>query len=65
MSAELIQNMRARVEKCRWLASMINHPEGKKTLLQMAEEGEADIRKLEAEEAERAAAIHMELPPQT
>ena len=49
MSAELIKHMRARVEKCRWLASMINHPEGKKALLQMAEDGEADIRKLEAE----------------
>jgi hypothetical protein len=53
MSTELIQNMRQRVAKCRWLASMINHPEGKKVLLQMAAEGEADIKKLEAEEAAR------------
>jgi hypothetical protein len=65
MSAELIQNMRARVQKCRWLASMINDPAGKRTLLQMADEGEADIEKLEAEDAERATAIRAELPPQT
>ena len=38
MSEELIQHMRERVAKCRWLATMINHPEGKKPLLQMAEE---------------------------
>jgi hypothetical protein len=57
--------MRARVEKCRWLASMINDPEGKRMLLQIAEDGEADIAKLQAEEAQAAAAIHTELPPQT
>jgi hypothetical protein len=32
---------------------MINDPEGRKALLQMAAEGEADIKKLEAEEAAR------------
>jgi hypothetical protein len=53
MSKELIKNMRQRVAKCRWLASMINDPEGRKALLQMAAEGEADIKKLEAEEAAR------------
>lgn len=54
MSAEIIENMRARVAKCRWLASMINHPEGKKVLLQMAAEGEADIKRLQAEQPPRS-----------
>jgi hypothetical protein len=52
MTAELIANMRARMEKCRYLASMINDAKGRQTLLQMAEDMESDIRKLEAEEAE-------------
>jgi hypothetical protein len=45
---ELIQKMRARVEQCRRLAEMIHSPDARKTLLQMADEGEADIKKLEA-----------------
>jgi hypothetical protein len=57
--------MRERVEKCRWLAEMINHPEGKRTLLQMAEEGQADIEKLEAEVAGKPVTITVGLPPQT
>ena len=51
MSAELITNMRARIEQCRRLAKYINDPRTTKALLRMAEEGEADLRKLEAEEA--------------
>lgn len=49
--------MRERVKKCRWLASMINHPEGKRTLLQMADQGEADIAKLEA--AQESATVQL------
>jgi hypothetical protein len=64
MSEELIQHMRERVEKCRWLAQMINHPEGKQTLLQMAEDGEADIKKLEAEMAAEPITITVGLPPE-
>jgi hypothetical protein len=51
MSAELITNMRARIEQCRRLAKYINDPRTTEALLRMAEEGEADLRKLEAEEA--------------
>ena len=46
---ELIKKMRARVAKARLLATYVNDPRTTKTLLQMAEEGEADIRRLEAE----------------
>lgn len=47
MGDDVIRGMRERVVKCRWLASMISHPEAKAVLLQMAAEGETDIRKLE------------------
>lgn len=50
MNNEVIQGIRARVEQCRRLASMITHPEARQTLLQMAEDGEADIKRLEAED---------------
>ena len=50
MSAELIEKMRARVAQCRRLADMINDEYASRVLRQMADEGEADMRKLEAEE---------------
>jgi hypothetical protein len=40
------------MEKCRYLASMINDAKGRQTLLQMAEDMEAEIKKLQAEEVE-------------
>jgi hypothetical protein len=49
MNDDVIKGIRARVEQCRRLASMINHPEARETLLQMARDGEADIKRLEAE----------------
>jgi len=48
-TAELIKKMRARVEQARRLAKYINDKRTTEALLQMAEEGEADIRKLEEE----------------
>ena len=48
--AELIRKMKARVAQARRLASYVNDPRTTKTLLQMAEEGEADIRRLEADD---------------
>jgi hypothetical protein len=45
--------MRARIEKCRRLAKYINDPRTTEALLKMVEEGEADLRKLEAEEASK------------
>ena len=48
-TADLIKKMRARVEQARRLAKYVNDPRTTKTLLLMAEEGEADIRELEQE----------------
>lgn len=49
MDQEIIANMRARVAKCRSLANATTDPRTAKILNQMADEGEADIRRLEAE----------------
>ncbi len=67
MSAQIIEKMRARVAQCRRLADMILDPTARAALLQMADEGEADIAKLEAEEAASAAeqAARNEPPPQS
>jgi len=48
-TAELIRKMRARVEQARRLANYINDPRTAEAWLQMAEDGEADIRRLEEE----------------
>lgn len=48
MNDDVIQGIRARVEQCRRLAGMINHPEARQILLEMAQDGEADIKRLEA-----------------
>lgn len=66
MSAAIIEKMRARVAQCRRLADMILDPTARAALLQMADEGEADIAKLGAEETAAAAqqAPQNELPPQ-
>jgi hypothetical protein len=62
MSAELITNMRARIEQCRRLAKYINDPRTTEALLRMAEHGEVDLKKLEAEEALNRSELKM--PPQ-
>jgi len=49
LSGDLIKHIRGRVEKCRWLASSIGDEATRTMLLEMAAEGEADIRRLEAE----------------
>ena len=53
MSAELRANMRSRIEQCRRLAKLINDPRTTEALLRMAEEGEADLARLEAEDRDR------------
>ena len=50
MNEELKRNMRARIEQCRRLAKLINDPRTTEALLRMADEGEADIGRLESEE---------------
>lgn len=47
---ELIKKMQQRVDMCRRLAQSILDRQTAKTLQQMAEEGEADIRRLRSEE---------------
>ena len=49
MSDEVKKNMRARIDKCRFLAKYVNDPRTTAALLQMAEDGEADLARLEAE----------------
>ena len=49
MQNDVIRGMRNRVEQCRRLASMINHPEAREVLLRMASDGEKDIERLESE----------------
>jgi hypothetical protein len=50
MNEQLIAHMRARIEQCRRLASMISNENAREILLQMAEEGEADVERLQAGE---------------
>lgn len=46
MDEQTISNMRARVAKCRALAKATSDERTRKTLLQMADEGDADIKRL-------------------
>ena len=50
-TSELIEKMRARVNQARRLAKFINDPRTTEALLQMAEEGVADMRKLEDDQS--------------
>jgi hypothetical protein len=49
MSEKLIAQIRSRVEQCRRLAGTINDARTAAILRQMAAEGEAEIKRLEAE----------------
>lgn len=49
MNDDVISHIRSRVDRCRYLASMINDEKAAEILRQMAQEGEADLRRLEAE----------------
>ncbi|HEV2596667.1 MAG TPA: hypothetical protein VGU01_15865 [Sphingomicrobium sp.] len=51
MNEDVLSNIRARVERFRYLATMINDDKVAAILRQMAEEGEADLRRLEAEQS--------------
>jgi len=46
---ELIEKMRGRVAVCRNLAATVGDPRTAEVLRKMADEGERDLRKLEAE----------------
>lgn len=46
MDDEVIGHIRARAEKCRRLADMVHQPDIRETLLQMALDAEADLKRL-------------------
>lgn len=50
---DVIANIRARVEQCRRLADMMIDRDTAAILRQMADEGERDVRRLEAEQREK------------
>lgn len=49
-NAELIAKMRGRIDQCRRLAKSTTDQRTAQVLLQMAEEGERDVKKLEEEQ---------------
>jgi hypothetical protein len=49
---KVIAGIRSRVEQCRRLAAALTDKRAADVLLQMAEEGEADIRRLESQAPE-------------
>lgn len=51
MNEDVLSNIRSRVERCRYLASVITDGKAASILRKMAEEGEADIKRLEAGES--------------
>jgi hypothetical protein len=48
MDDEMMANIRARIERCRRLASLTIDERARRILRDMADEGEADLRRLEA-----------------
>ena len=48
MDEEMIANIRARIERCRRLASLTIDERARRILRDMADEDEADLRRLEA-----------------
>lgn len=51
MTAAVVKKMCERVQQCRRLAGSISDPRAAAILRQMADEGEADIKRLEAAQA--------------
>ena len=56
---QVIARMRQRVEQCRRLAAALTDRQASEALLRMAEEGEADIRRLESTHADPPAPAPM------
>ena len=64
MDDEVLSHMRDRVARVRYIASLAHDPEMIRMLLALAEDGEADIRKIEAERL-AAMDVKIEPPPQS
>lgn len=56
MSEDPLEGMRARIAQCRRLAASTTDAQAREALTQMADEGEADLKRLEAERAANEAA---------
>ena len=54
MSDDPLDHMRERIARCRRLAQYINDPRTTEALLEMAEQGEADLARLLAEREQRS-----------
>lgn len=54
MNDDVISHIRSRVERCRYLASVITDQKAAGILRQMAEDGEADIKRMEAQRSRRS-----------
>jgi hypothetical protein len=50
---DLIKKIRARVAQCRQLAGYITDEHARRVLNQMADDGEADLRKFETDQGEQ------------
>lgn len=51
VDGQTIDNIKCRIAQCRRLAGFATDPKVAETLLQMAEEAEADLRRIAAEDA--------------
>ena len=58
MSDDPLDGMRARIAQCRRLAASTTDAQAREVLTKMADEGEADLKRLEADRAETAADQH-------
>ena len=65
MDRETLNHIRDRVERCRRLARQTTDERARIALLELADEGEADLRKLEAEAAELKQVAPVADPPQS
>jgi hypothetical protein len=63
MSAELAAKMRGRIDQCRRLAKSTTDPRAAEILRQMADEGEADLKKLLAAMADQPDVEEIRIPP--
>ena len=65
MDSQTIAHIRDRVERCRRLARQTTDDRARIALLELADEGEADLRKLEAEMAQAPQPEPDPNPPQS
>lgn len=56
MDDDVVTNIRARIERCRRLAASTTDRQVATVLLQMADEGEADLARLSSEDGEASQA---------